>query len=231
MEWLFGKKMTPDEMLRKNQRALNKAMRDLDREKMKMEQQEKKVIADIKKLAKENQMDAVKIMAKDLVRTRRQVRKFMLMKANIQAVSLKIQTLKSQNTMAQAMKGVSRAMMNMNRQMNMPQIQQILHEFEKQSEIMDMKEEMINDVIDDAMEDEGDEEETDAVVSQVLDELGLQLNDQLSGLPQASGSLSVVGQKQPQAAAVAAGGGAAAGGNSPDADDELQKRLDNLRRE
>lgn len=86
--------------------------------------------------------------------------------------------------MAQAMKGVSRAMMNMNRQMNMPQIQQILHEFEKQSEIMDMKEEMINDAIDDAMEEDGDDEESDAVVSQVLDELGLQLNDQLSGLPQ-----------------------------------------------
>lgn len=207
-------------------------MRDLDRERAKMEQQEKKVIADIKKLAKDNQMDAVKIMAKDLVRTRRQVRKFMLMKANIQAVSLKIQTLKSQNTMAQAMKGVSKAMSNMNKQMNLPQIQQILHEFEKQSEIMDMKEEMINDVIDDAMEDEGDEEEGDAIVSQVLDELGLQLTDQLSGLPQASGSLSVT-VKQPVApAAVAAGGGgggSAAG--SPDADDELQKRLDNLRRE
>lgn len=105
MEWLFGKKMSPDEMLRKNQRALNKAMRDLDREKMKMEQQEKKIIADIKKLAKEGQMEAVKIMAKDLVRTRRYTKKFMLMKANIQAVSLKIQTLKSQNTMAEAMKG------------------------------------------------------------------------------------------------------------------------------
>lgn len=49
---------------------------------------------------------------------------------------------------------------------------------------MDMKEEMINDHIDDAMEDEGDEEESDAVVSQVLDELGLQMNDQLAGLPQ-----------------------------------------------
>lgn len=105
MDWLFGKKISPDEMLRKNQRALNKAMRDLDRERMKMEQQEKKIIADIKKMAKEGQMDAVKIMAKDLVRTRRYIKKFMLMKANIQAVSLKIQTLKSQNTMAQAMKG------------------------------------------------------------------------------------------------------------------------------
>lgn len=72
----------------------------------------------------------------------------------------------------------------MNKTMNLPQIQKILQEFEKQSEIMDMKEEMINEAMDDAMEDEGDEEETDAVVSQVLDELGLQLNDQLSGLPQ-----------------------------------------------
>lgn len=56
MEWLFGKRITPEEMLRKNQRALNKAMRDLDREKMRMEQQEKKIIADIKKLAKDGQM-------------------------------------------------------------------------------------------------------------------------------------------------------------------------------
>lgn len=64
MEWLFGRRMTPDEMLRKNQRALNKAMRELDRERSKMEQQEKKIIADIKKMAKQGQMDAVKIMAK-----------------------------------------------------------------------------------------------------------------------------------------------------------------------
>ncbi|CAD6996371.1 charged multivesicular body protein 2a [Ceratitis capitata] len=252
MDWLFGKKISPDEMLRKNQRALNRAMRDLDRERLKMEQQEKKIIADIKKMAKEGQMDAVKIMAKDLVRTRRYVKKFMLMKANIQAVSLKIQTLKSQNTMAQAMRGVTKAMQNMNRQLNLPQIQKILHEFEKQSEIMDMKEEMINDAIDDAMEDEGDEEETDAVVSQVLDELGLQLGEQLGDLPTASGSLSIAGGIKNTPAAVAAGGigtgggGSSNGGNggntaaaggsgasSPvsDADADLQARLDKLRRD
>ena len=57
-------------------------------------------------------------MAKDLVRTRRYVKKFILMRANIQAVSLKVQTLRSQNAMAQAMKGVTRAMQNMNRQVN-----------------------------------------------------------------------------------------------------------------
>ena len=70
MEWLFGRRMTPEEQLKKNQRALNKAMRELDRERAKMEQQEKKIIADIKKMAKQGQMDAVKIMAK--VRFKRQ---------------------------------------------------------------------------------------------------------------------------------------------------------------
>lgn len=165
MEWLFGRKKSPEEMLRQNQRALNKAMRDLDRERAKMEQQEKKIIMDIKKMAKENQMDAVKIMARDLVRTRRQVKKFILMRANIQAVSLKIQTLRSQNAMAQAMKGVTRAMQNMNRQLNLPQIQKIMQEFEKQSEIMDMKEEMMNDAIDDAMGDDEDEEERQVFLS------------------------------------------------------------------
>ena len=219
MEWLFGKKKTPEELLRQNQRALNKAIRDLDRERAKMEAQEKKLIADIKKMAKDNQMDAVKIMAKDLVRTRRYVKKFILMRANIQAVSLKVQTLRSQNAMAMAMKGVTRALQSMNKQMNLPQIQRIMAEFERQSEIMDMKEEMMNDAIDDVIGDEEDEEESDAVVSQVLDELGVQLNQQLGDLPQAVGSLNPSAQNAKAAVAVT------------DADADLQARLDNLRRE
>merc|ERR1712218_546236 len=196
-----------------------------DRERTKMEQQEKKIIADIKKMAKQGQMDAVKVMAKDLVRTRRYVKKFMLMRANIQAVSLKIQTLKSQNAMAQAMKGVTKAMMNMNKQMKLPEIQRIMQEFEKQSEIMDMKEEMMSDVIDDALGDEDDEEESDAIVSQVLDELGLQMGDRISGLPIADGSLAPAA-KGKQAVAEGAGGGGGAG--TTDADADLQARLDDL---
>ena len=117
MSFLFGKKLTPEEMLRNNQRALNKAMRDLDRERTHLENQEKKVIMDIKKMAKMGQMDAVKVMDKDLVRTRAACKKFMLMKANIQAVSLKITTLKSNHAMAQAMKGVTKAMATMNKKL------------------------------------------------------------------------------------------------------------------
>lgn len=69
---------------------------------------------------------------------------------------------------------------------------------------------------------------SDAVVSQVLDELGLQLTDQLSGLPQAAGSLAASGAKAP---AIAAANGGVGAGAINDADADLQARLDNLRRE
>merc|ERR1712010_94221 len=198
---------------------MGKAMRELDRERSKMEQQEKKIIADIKKMAKQGQMDAVKIVAKDLVRTRRYVKKFMLMRANIQAVSLKIQTLESQSAMANAMKGVTKAMGSMNKQMKLPEIQKIMMEFEKQSEIMDMRGEMIDDV----MGDEEDEDESDAIVNQVLDELGLQLNDKLGDAPVGTGTLA--------STAAAKNKTAVAAGAADDDDADLQARLDDLRRD
>lgn len=68
---------------------------------------------------------------------------------------------------------------------------------------------------------------SDAIVGQILDELGLQLGDQLSGLPNTGVSLPGASQKQPAAAAVAAGGN----NGVSDADADLQARLDNLRRE
>jgi hypothetical protein len=71
IEWAFGKRMTPAERLRKHQRALEKTQRELDRERVKLENQEKKLVQDIKKSAKNGQMGAVRIQAKDLVRTRR----------------------------------------------------------------------------------------------------------------------------------------------------------------
>jgi charged multivesicular body protein 2A len=216
MNWLFGKRKTPEEMLRENQRLLNKAIRDLDRERIKMEGQEKKLIADIKKNAKENQIESVKIMAKDLVRTRKYIKKFILMKANVQAVSLKVQTVKSQNAMAMAMKGVTRALGSMNKQMNLPQIQRIMHDFERQSEIMDMKEDMMNEVMDDAMGDEDDEEESEQIVNQVLDEIGVSLNQTLSDLPVLDGGLTTASSAKTALA---------------DTDADLQARLDNLRRQ
>ncbi|KAI8647900.1 Snf7-domain-containing protein [Parasitella parasitica] len=218
MEFLFGKKKTPAEICRQHQRSLQKAQRELERERQRLERQEKKLILDIKKSAKDGQLSACKIMAKDLVRTRRHVEKFTSMKTQLQAVGLRIQTMSSSHQMATAMHGATKAMGSMNRQMNLPQIQKIMMDFEKESELMDMKDEMMSDAIDDAMEEEDDEEETEDIVNKVLDEIGINLSQELDSVP--TGFSPPIASTATEKIAEATSGDAA-----------LQARLDNLRRE
>lgn len=223
--WLFGKKKTPAEMLRENKRMLDKSIRELDRERSALQAQEKKLIAEIKKMAKQNQMGAVKVMAKDLVRTRHSVTKFYGLKSQLQGVSLRMQTLKSTQAMADAMRGVTKAMSVMNKQLNLPALQNIMREFEKQNEKMESTTEVMGDAIDDAFAEEDEEEESEELVNQVLDELGCNMDTQLVDAP--SGKVGVAAQeKAPERVAepaMAEGGG---GG----IDDDLQARLDNLRK-
>lgn len=94
-----------------------------------------------------------------------------------------LQTVKSHDQMAQAMKGVTKAMSAMNKKVNMPGLQKIMTEFMKENERADMTAEMIGDTIDDAMEEEGSAEQEDMIVRQVLDELGVNLSQELSEAP------------------------------------------------
>lgn len=61
---LLGKEKPLKEVLRENKRMINRAIRELDREKAQLEREEKRLTVEIKKAAKEQQMSAVKIMAK-----------------------------------------------------------------------------------------------------------------------------------------------------------------------
>lgn len=66
---LLGKNKPLKEILRENKRMINRAIRELDREKAGLEREEKRLIIEIKKAAKENQMSSVKIMAKVSIQT------------------------------------------------------------------------------------------------------------------------------------------------------------------
>lgn len=87
--------------------------------------------------------------------------------------------------MVQAMRGATRVkhmfrhtdiklLGSMNRNMNLPAIQRIAMEFERENDMMDQRQEMMDDAIDDTFEDE--EEETDEIVNQVLDQIGIDIS-------------------------------------------------------
>ena len=81
----------------------------------------------------------------------------------------------------QSMKGATTLLGSMNRQMNLPALQRIAMEFEKENDIMDQRQEMMDDAIDDVTGLE-DEEEGEEVVNQVLDEIGVDLGQAVSSL-------------------------------------------------
>lgn len=79
----------------------------------------------------------------------------------------------------QAMKGATGVLGSMNRSMNLPALQRIAMEFERENDIMDQRQEMMDDAIDDVTGLE-DEAEGDEVVEQVLEEIGVDLKNSVS---------------------------------------------------
>eukprot|EP01041_Mallomonas_annulata_P006249 gene6249-12652_t len=214
MGQVFSQKPLKD-VVRDNQRMIKKAIRELERETATLQKQEKKIETDIKKLATQGQMGAVRVMAKDLVRTRQYVKRFIEMKSHLTAVSLKMQTLKSHEAMAQSMKGITKVLVTMNKQISLPAIQKMMAEFMKENERSEVTQEMIGDAMDSAMEDDVGEQE--AVVNQVLAELGIQVGDAAPNVP--NGQVNKVAGQEANADVAA-----------DPAMMELEARLNNLRR-
>lgn len=222
---ILGKDKPLKEVLRENKRMINRAIRELDREKMGLEREEKRLTMEIKKAAKENQMSAVKIMAKDLVRTRQHIAKFIEMRSHLQGCALKLQTVKSHQAMAEAMQNTAKAMHKMNKAVNVQTISKMMAEFERENMKTEMMQELMGDAIDDALNDDPNaEDEEDKIVNQVLDEIGISFGEEL---PEAAG-LGALGTKAngetdgPKLTAPI-------GGEDP-ALSELEARLNNLKR-
>ena len=197
---------------------------------------------DIKKMARENQMKAVKIMAKDLVRTRQYITKFIEMRSQLQGCALKLQTVKSHAAMAEAMSSTAQAMKKMNKAVDVPAINKMMAEFEKENMKSEMMQEMMGDAIDDVMDN--DEEEEDMIVNQVLDEIGIDMTGEIPNAPEIN--LAMPGAAEGGKVAVGLGenggsngnnnineGGGDAGGGTGSGDaaiSDLEARLNKLKR-
>ena len=130
--------------------------------------------------------------------------------------------------MARSMRDATGLLASMNRSMNLPQLQRISMEFEKQSDLMDQRQEMMDEAIDNAMEDDeiNEDEEAEEIVNKVLDEIGVSLNMELGKTP--VGALSTADTVQDEETNLKVKQAVAEGPSDPDS--ELQARLDSLKR-
>lgn len=84
--------------------------------------------------------------------------------------------------LAGAMTTATQSLASMNKTMNPQQLSQTMQEFGKASAKMEMTEEMMNDALDDILNESGDEEESESIVAQVLDEIGIDISSKVCNI-------------------------------------------------
>lgn len=65
------------------------------------------------------------------------------------------------------MKGVTKALISMNKKMDLPGLQKVMSDFMRENEKSEITQEALADALDDAMEEEGSSEQEESIVNQV----------------------------------------------------------------
>jgi charged multivesicular body protein 2A len=157
----------------------------LEREVRELDRQEKTLMMEIKQRAKQasgSNDSTLKTLAKQLVQVRQQRVKLHSAKAQLGAMGMHATVTASQIAAVSAIGSVTDSMKVANQQMNIKETTKIMAQFQKETESLKVKEEMMDDVLMDAFDSEGIEEEADQVTNQVLAELGIELDSQMVGL-------------------------------------------------
>jgi len=186
---MFGKKPTTKEVVKQQKRNLNKTGRELDRDYKQLERQEKALELEIKKAAKLGNKQLATTYAKQLVAIRKQKSRNLSTKTKVGGIGHQMTAMQANAKMAESMGTATKAMGAMNKQVDPQQLSKTLQDFERESAKMDMTEEMMGDTLDDLLGESGDEEEQDAIVSQVLDEIGIEITGKMAGLPSTGSKL------------------------------------------
>jgi charged multivesicular body protein 2A len=146
---------------------------------------------------------------------------FFAVPSHLQGCALKLQTVKSHEAMASAMRNTAVAMKKMNKAVNVQTIAKMMAEFERENAKTEMMQEVMGDAIDDALAEDEAEEEQEKIVNQVLDEIGISFGEEL---PEAAHGMVRPETEGPTKIATPAGG------TDDSALSDLEARLNNLKR-
>lgn len=174
---------THEQPLKKHQNALLKTQRCLDRERAKLRKQEVKIISEIRKLWKDGQVNAVKTEAKNLIETRRCIQTLSLLNAKIQAASMRIQTTRTLDVVRVNLRDVAVNLRDVNRRIDLPELQKLSEGFEKAVDVTNLNDEVVDAALKEPILDDVDEEESCAVLGEILEELGLGINEEIEKMP------------------------------------------------
>merc|ERR1712226_641307 len=165
----FFNRKKPEEIVREWDKSLNGEQRKIDREIAQSKRQVQKMEMECKSLAKKNQVDAAKVLAKQVIQGRKSVSRLQSTKANINSVQLSMKQQMAMAKVSGAFEKSTQVMKAMQRLVRVPEIMKTMQELQREMMKSGVIEEMMGDALDDVLGDEDLEQETDEEVNKVLD--------------------------------------------------------------
>ncbi|XP_019910155.1 charged multivesicular body protein 2Ba isoform X2 [Esox lucius] len=151
---------------------------------------------EIKKMAKSGNREACKILAKQLVQLRKQKNRTYAVSSKVTSMSTQTKVMNSQMKMAGAMSATAKTMQTVNKKMDPQKTLKTMQDFQRENMKMGMTEDMINDTLDEIFDESGDEEESQDIVNQVLDEIGIEISGKMVRAPAAGKSTPTASPKR-----------------------------------
>ncbi|VDM03825.1 unnamed protein product [Schistocephalus solidus] len=165
---LFGEKKDPREKVRELQRKMRREEMKLDREINAIQQKSKQYEVEVKRYAKTNNMEAAKLLARQIVASRKAVNRLYSAKAELQTVCMGLDHQVAVIRMSGAMKSSTDVMKSMSKLIRMPELNATMRDLSKEMMKMGIMEEMIDEGIDSAL---GQSEEMDEVAQEEVDKI------------------------------------------------------------
>eukprot|EP01121_Diplochlamys_sp_Union-15-3_P000323 TRINITY_DN10304_c0_g1_i1.p1 TRINITY_DN10304_c0_g1~~TRINITY_DN10304_c0_g1_i1.p1 ORF type:complete len:214 (+),score=54.22 TRINITY_DN10304_c0_g1_i1:66-707(+) len=171
LSFVFGKKPTPEETVKKWRRELRKEGYAIERQIRAIEREIAKITREIRIAAKTN-INSARNMAKEIIRSRKAIERLHESKAHLNSVSLQLQQNLSTYKLAGCLKKSTEIMASMNRLIKLPELQATMMAMSREMEKSGLIEEMVHDIMSD---DEEIEDEAEEEVDKIMDELNLNL--------------------------------------------------------
>ena len=152
---MFAKRVSPDQKLREFKTTIRRGVRGIEREMNRMKRREATLKAEMKRCAARGDQASMLILAKDIVQNRNAMRAFMRLSSQLNSMQMRIEIIKAQSGAQTALKGATIAMHQLNKMVNLPQMQMIMGKFMQENMKMDMMGEMTGEMMDDLWDDEG----------------------------------------------------------------------------
>ena len=169
------------EQILAQKRNVNRSKRILERQQKKLEHEEKKMLLEIKKMSKKGQTIGAKMLAKDIIRVRNQIKQLGQFIGQLNAVSMRISSCYILNELGDAMNNAAKAMTLVSNKLDTQKLLSIAKILSKEEMKIEMKQEMISEVMDSIGESMDNEEEQEELYNQVLAEAGVKIEREMVG--------------------------------------------------